>query len=104
MNQQKQIEYVVEFFHGKAIGNSYMVRVGYQVTAYDAATGKRVYAFENSRHHRTPCAKIGWVASHYKSGVSKIDAAQLERMKARAVEMAAQLNREEYAEAELPSA
>jgi hypothetical protein len=53
-----------------------MERVGYQVVATDPRTGKRFYAFGSS-----PCYKVGWVASHYSSGVSAADRIKLQGYK-----------------------
>lgn len=76
MKKHYKIYYKAEQYVGNKIGSGgHMHRLGWQVVAYDAETGKRKYIFNNS-----PCYKLGWVASHYMSGPNKYDFKRLEEM------------------------
>lgn len=88
------VKYTAEYYKGCIIGNSYMVRVGYQVVATDAETGKRRAVF-GEPGHKTPCLKSNWVAFHYISGCNKYDTELLEGYKAWAQKTATKLNNNE---------
>jgi hypothetical protein len=96
-NINREIIYKAEPYTGTNISNSFGCRVGWQVTAYDKETGKRVYAFETGNRHKTPCLKSSWVFSHHRSGCSKADYATLMEYKEWAIRKAAELNNDAVA-------
>lgn len=84
------IKYIAETYTGTKIGR-YMEWVGVQITATDAETGKRKAVFTTNRG-KSPCKKIFEAASHYKSGLNKIDAANFQKALDKAKAEAKQLN------------
>ncbi len=83
------IKYSISAYTGNKIGNSgFCARVGVQIVATDAETGKRRYVFGGGR---TPCYKVQCGAAHYK-GASRAVAEALNVQGARLREIAARLN------------
>ena len=81
-------EYTAEAYNGKIIGNGFMNRYGVQIVRSDIKTGKRKF-FKGTK---SPCMKMGWFASHYKSGMNKYDSGQFEVLMMKAQYTAAKMN------------
>ena len=92
MKSIPEITYQAEPYTGRKLA-IFFARTGWQVTALDAATGKRRAVFAVGRG-KSPCLKMGWVARHFRSGRSAKDESTYQRMRADAIAEAARLNSE----------
>ena len=89
------IKYTAESYSGTTYNsNPYMHREGVQIVATDAETGKRRYVFKCG-YKGSPCYKMGEWASHYKSGMNKVDAKKYIKTMKEAKKLAEKWNEKE---------